>query len=476
MVPRDPINRFGGARVRHDPGVSSDGRRQEQPQGLLAKQLRTPVDGASLAVVRIGLGALIAVEAINYLTSDWIARSFLDPSFHFTYEWFDWVQPWPGVGLYLHFAALAVLGVLLALGVGHRIVAPLLAIGFAYVFLLDKAEYLNHFYAALLFLVLIAVTPSDRAFSLAARRRPDRPPIVPLWSIWLLRFQVGVIYFYAGIAKLGDDWLAGEPMATWLAQRSDLPLVGSLLEADPAGVLFSWGGAAYDLAIVPLLLWRRTRGLAMALVVAFNVTNWIIFDIGIFPPMMIVATTIFLDPGWPRQLLSRVGAGARSVGSRAAAADLPQPAGRLLVPVLALYVAVQLLVPLRHHLYPGLVHWTEEGHRFAWQMKLRQKDGTATFYAVDPETGARRTLALDGLITDRQLVQASTRPDMLLQLAHRLGERERALGHEVEIRVSAPASLNGRPPQPLVDPGRDLAAVPRGGLGAADWIAPEPPD
>ncbi len=459
--------------------MGSDGGRGKASQGELADRLTAPVDGASLAVVRIGLGVLIAVEAINYLTSDWIARSFLDPSFHFTYEWFDWVQPWAGAGLYVHFAALAVLGVLLALGVAHRLVAPLLAIGFAYVFLLDKAEYLNHFYAALLFLFLIAITPADRALSIAAWRRPDRPRVVPVWAVWLLRFQVGVIYFYAGIAKLGDDWLAGEPMATWLAQRSDLPLVGPLLEADPAGVLFSWGGAAYDLAIVPLLLWRRTRGLAMALVIAFNVTNWVIFDIGIFPPMMIVATTIFLDPGWPRQLLARVGAAARLLGPPTAAATAALPArraGRLLVPLLALYVAVQLLVPLRHHLYPGLVHWTEEGHRFAWQMKLRQKDGTATFYAVDPESGERRKLDLDDLITDRQLVQASSRPDMLLQLAHRLGERERALGHAVEIHVSAPISLNGRPPQPLVDPRRDLAAVPRGGLGAADWIAPEPPD
>jgi hypothetical protein len=458
--------------------VGNNRRRGKEPLAELSERLRAPVDGASLAVVRIGLGVLIAVEALNYLTSDWIARSFVDPSFHFTYEWFGWVQPWPGVGIYMHFAALAALGLLLALGVAHRIVAPLLAVGFAYVFLLDKAEYLNHFYAALLLLALIAVTPADRALSVAAYRRPDRPQVAPVWAVWILRFQVGVIYVYAGIAKLGDDWLAGEPMATWLAQRSDLPLVGPLLEMDPAGVAFSWGGAIYDLAIVPLLLWRRTRGLAMALVVAFNLTNWIIFDIGIFPPMMIVATTIFLDPDWPRRLLLRLGAGARSAASRATTLAPAPAAGsaRLLVPLLALYVAVQLLVPLRHHLYPGLVHWTEEGHRFAWQMKLRQKDGSATFYAVDPRTGERRELRVDDLVTARQLARASTRPDMLLQLAHRLDERESARGEDVEIRVSAPTSLNGRPGQPLVDERRDLAAVPVGGLGAADWIAPEPPD
>ena len=449
------------------------------PRIPLVARLRAPVDGASLAVVRIGLGLLIAIEALNYLTSDWIERSFLDPAFHFTYAGFGWVQPWPGVGMYLHFAALALLGLLLALGVAHRVAAPLLAIGFAYVFLLDKAEYLNHFYAAILFLVLIAVTPADRALSLRARRHPERPRTVPTWAVWILRFQVGVIYAYAGLAKLGDDWLAGEPMSTWLLSSSDLPLVGSLLAGEHAGLLFSWAGAAYDLAIVPLLLWPRTRAPAFALVVAFNLTNWIIFDIGIFPPMMIAATSIFLDPGWPRALIRRtselLGRTPRDdpepVGAAAVARS---PVGRMLVPLLTAWIAVQLMVPLRHHLYPGLVHWSEEGHRFSWHMKLRQKDGLATFYAVDPATGDRRELELDGLITERQHIRASYQPDMLAQLARRLADRERRADRESAIRVTAPISLNGRPASLLVDPTVDLASV-EPGLGPASWITPEPP-
>lgn len=446
-----------------------------RPRGALAEQLREPVDGASLAIVRIGLGILIAVESVNYLASDWIARSFLDPAFHFTYLGFDWVQPWAGAGMYVHFAVLTVLGLAVAAGVAHRLTAPLLALGFAYVFLLDKTEYLNHFYAAILFLVLIAVTPADRALSVAAHRRPQRPRTVPTWAVWLLRFQVGVIYLYAGLAKLGDDWLAGEPMGMWLAERSDLLLFGPLLAGDHAGLLFSWGGAIYDLVIVPLLLWPRTRTLAFGLVIAFNVTNWIIFDIGIFPPMMIVATTVFFDPAWPRQLADRVrrlhvrspSPTPTTPAIRAVAAE--SPSSRLLIPLLAFYVAVQLLVPLRHHLYPGLVHWHEQGHRFAWHMKLRQKDGLATFFAVDRASGERRMLRLDDLITRRQHLRASTRPDMLLQLAHRLAEREGG----AEIRVRAPASLNGRPPRPLLDPGLDLSKVPRN-LTATDWITPSP--
>ena len=454
----------------------------------LRRRLTAPVDGASVAVVRIALGLLLAAEALNYLATDWIAVSFLDPDYHFTWGLVDWIRPWPGIGMYVHFAILGVLALCLAAGVAHRVVAPLVVVGFGYVFLVDKAEYLNHFYAALLLLALIAAAPSDRALSVTALRHPDQPRTVPAWAVWMLRFQLGVVYFYAGIAKLNGDWFAGEPMGIWLAERSDLALVGPLLEASWAGLAFSWGGLAFDLLIVPLLLWRRTRLFAYCLAVAFHVTNWIVFDIGIFPPMMIAATTVFFAPDWPRRVWSRARRTAPRL--RGAARPASQPAGAgpdavpgerpprwtsgLLVPALATWIAIQLLVPLRHHLYPGLVHWTEEGHRFSWHMKLRDKRGQARFYGVDRRTGERRRLDPLELITRRQYLQASVRPDMLVQLAHHLGEREREAGRDVEVRVEAVVSLNGRPARHIVDPDRDLSAVPRT-IRAADWIAPEPP-
>jgi HTTM domain/Vitamin K-dependent gamma-carboxylase, lumenal domain len=433
----------------------------------LRQQLGVPVSGASVAIVRIGLGVLIAIESIHYLGSGDVDRLFLDPSFHFTYPGFGWVQPWAGPGMYIHFTALALLAVALALGVAHRIVAPLLTAGFLYVFLLDKTEYLNHYYAAILLLALVALIPADRAISVAARRHPDRSPTVPRWSVWILRFQVGVIYTYAGIAKLGSDWLAGQPMSIWLAEQRDLFLVGPLLDGEAAGRIFSLGGLAFDLLLVPLLLWRRTRVAALVVAVAFHATNWIIFEIGIFPPMMIVATTIFLAPDWPMRLARRRPRPAPLT------AGSPGPIAPALAVALAAFVFVQLLVPLRHHLYPGLVHWTEEGHRFAWHMKLRQKEGLASFYAVDPLTGAQRELDLSGEITPRQHARASVWPDMLAQLARHLYQRERQLGSEVQIRVVAPVSLNGRPARLLVNPDADLAAV-SNGFGPADWIAPAP--
>lgn len=459
----------------------------------LSQRLRTPVDGASVAVVRIVVGLLVAVEAIGYLVTDELRIAFVEPDFHFTYYLFDWVSPWPEPWLQLHFAALAAAALLVAAGALYRLAAPLMLVGFAYLFLLEETEYLNHFYAVVLLALLLAVIPADSAISVRSLRRGFARPI-PAWSVWVLRFQVGVLYFYGGIAKLNSDWLHGEPMGIWLAAREDLALVGPLLAEPATAYAFAWGGAALDLLIVPALLWRRTRALAFAAAVAFHLTNAVVWDIGIFPWLMIAATTVFFAPDWPRRLAAawhrmRPGPLPRSPAEGREAA---RPAGGLPAPIsggsaaapratalqragfalLGLYVAVQLLVPLRHHLYPGDVGWTEEGHRFAWHMKLRDKHGEARFFAFDPADGRRWELELSGLITQRQRSRMASHPDMLLQLAHHLAERERARGREVEIQVEALVSLNGRPRQFLVDPDRDLSSEPRD-LRASDWILPQ---
>ena len=436
---------------------------------VLSERLGAPVDASSVAIVRIAVGGLVAIEAAAYLLGGELRKSFLDPEFHFGYWPLEWIQPLPEPWLQVVFVGLAAVALLVAAGALYRLAAPLMALGFAYLFLLDKTEYLNHFYAVVLFALLLVVIPADRALSVRSRRR-GAPAAIRAWSVWLLRFQVGVIYLYGGVAKLNSDWLAGEPMGIWLAAREDLALVGPLLAEPAAAQALTWGGLAFDLLIVPALLWRRSRPWAYGAAVAFHLANAVIWDIGIFPWLMIGATTIFFAPDWPRRAAARLGA-------RVPAPPRPQqpPAGRLRrvgLAALGLYLALQLLVPLRHHLYPGDVGWTEEGHRFAWHMKLRDKRGATRFFAVDPGSGERRALDLSGLVTERQRRRMAGRPDMIRQLARHLAERERRRGRRVEIRVDARASLNGRPLQRLVDPDRDLGSEPAG-LGAKGWILPQ---
>jgi len=440
------------------------------------ERLFEPVAPHSLAVFRIAFGAILAWEIVRFFESGRITAYFVEPAFHFRYFGFEWVRPWPQPWLNVHFAGVGLLAALIAVGAWTRTAAALFLAGFGYVFLLEQARYLNHFYLVLLLALLLAWVPSDRVGSLAAwwrRRRGGGPPgaWVPRWSVLLVRGQLAIVYGFAALAKMNGDWLRGEPLRSWLRDRADLPWIGPWLAAPWAAWWFSYGGLLLDLLAPALLLLRRTRAVMFAFVVAFHLMNAALFDIGIFPWLSIAATTIFFEPDWPLRL-------ARRPRPRAAApvAAAPARGRRATVAALALWLAYQLLVPLRHFLYPGEVSWTEEGHCFSWHMKLRGKDAKATFVVTDPDTGERRIVDPRAELTDWQYGKMANRPDLILQYAHHLADRFAVVDRSgarrrPSVRAVVDCSLNGRDPQPLVDRDVDLAAQ-RRSLLPASWIVP----
>jgi len=250
-----------------------------------------------------------------------------------------------------------------------------------------------------------------------------------------------------------------------LARRATFPLLGRFFTTEWMVYLFTYGGLLLDLLVVPLLLWRRTRLVAFALAILFHFLNATLFSIGVFPWLMVGATLLFFPPGAFRRALTRARIRlAAAVPRTEAAPPLPVTA------LLALYLLLQLVVPLRHLLYPGNVDWTEEGHRFSWHMMLRDKEAEVRFVVSD----ATATWRVDpeGYVTERQAEKMATRPDMILQLAHHIATDLRAKGHrDVRVRARVKASLNGRRPQLLIDPDVDLAAQPRT-LWRASWIMP----
>lgn len=423
------------------------------------------IDIAPLVWFRVAFGLIMLVEVWRFFDHAWIGRYYVEPEFLFKYYGFEWVQPWSGsAAMHLHFAVLGVLAVCITLGWFYRIVTIAFFVGFTYVFLLEQARYLNHLYLVCLFSWLMIFVPAHRSCSIDARRdRRLRCDTAPAWSRWLLRAQIGVVYFFGGVAKLNADWLQGEPLRTWLARRSDYPVVGEWLTTEPVVYLFSYGGLLFDLGIVPLLLWRKTRRLAFVLAAVFNLINAWIFQIGIFPWLALGATIILFAGRCPRPFPH-----AWRFGN-----CVPQPsrsARRLTLALVAAYLVFQFAVPLRHWLYPGNVHWTEEGHRFAWRMKLRDKAARMTLYAHDPDSAQTWRVDPGRYINAMQRRSVAGRPDMILQLCHHVaGDFRRRGMPRIQVRAHVQASLNGRPEHPLVDPDVDLAAEPRT-LGPAHWI------
>ena len=447
----------------------------------LCVALFEPVDISFLVFFRIFFGGIMLWETYRYFTHGWISRYFIEPAVNFTYYGFSWVKPWPGSGMYVHFFVLGLAAALVMVGFLYRIAAPVLFLTFTYSFLLDQTRFMNHFYLVCLISLLMCFLPAERAFSVdSLLRRKIRTDVVPAWTLWLLRVQVGIPYFFGGIAKLNSDWIyGGEPMRIWLSPLAKIPAFGHIFAADWVVHSFVIGGLLLDLLVVPLLLWRRTRVFAFVAAVLFNLINSVLFDIGIFPWLMLGALLIYFPPDVPRRFARAFMSSGEEVldaepspVSKRASSPVLSTSQKLVVGLLAAHLAVQVILPLRHYLYPGNVSWTEEGHNFSWHMKLRTKTGEAVFIVTHPQSGQTWTIKPEEHLKSHQVMKMITKPDLILHFAHYLAELKRREGYDnVEVRARAMVSLNGREPQLLIDPNVDLAKE-EVGLLPAPWILP----
>ena len=163
MAQRTQARRSAERRTRqgHEPAPSGDRRFFRD----LGYRLFEPVDGASLAVFRILFGAIMVWEVYRYFSHDWIQRYWVEPSFHFTYHGFGWVEPLPGPWMEVLFAVLGGLAACIALGLFYRVATVLFFVGFTYTFLLEQARYLNHFYLVCLLAFLLCLVPAHRVWS-----------------------------------------------------------------------------------------------------------------------------------------------------------------------------------------------------------------------------------------------------------------------------------------------------------------------
>jgi hypothetical protein len=434
----------------------------------IVDRLFLPVDASMLVYFRVVFGIVMCFGLVHRLISGAVMRDYADPPFHFYYDGFSWVRPLPGVGMQWLLIVLAVCALLLAVGLFYRLAAIVFTGGMTYVFLIDRAYYLNHEYLICLLGLLLIFLPCHALGSIDAWRRPNiRQERVPAWTLWLLRFQVALPYVFGGIAKINGDWLAGQPMRSWLPESPIPLLVGPLGSGLPAALFMSWAGMLFDLSIVPLLLWKRTRRWAMVFVVLFHLTNAVMLDIGIFPWLMIGATFVFFPAEWPRKFLNL-----KPVATDQSRPTLSGRPRKALVALLGIYVLLHVLLPFRHLLISGNASWTEEGHCFAWRMMLRDKNTAMQILLKDTHTGTLAPVDPRPWLTRFQLETMGQVPELQRQFAHYLADRLRDQGTtDVSIHVIAICSMNGRKPQFLTDPRVDLSKL-KPSWWHREWIFP----
>lgn len=433
--------------------------------GFLSERM----DNSPLIVFRMILGLLISLECFGAIVTGWVRTNLVEPSFTFNFIGFDWLQPLVGVQMYAYFVIMGVLGVCIMLGYRYRFSMIAFSLMWTGVYLLQKTSYNNHYYLLILIAGIMCFLPAHRGASFDVKREPSLAAYsMPAYVKWIFVAQLFIVYTYAAIAKIYGDWLDLSFIAYLLQSKADYPIIGTALQSPTMHSIVATYGILFDLLVIPALLWRRTRLVALVLSIVFHLFNSIVFQIGIFPYLSLGFIVFFFKPEQIRRLF---------LPKRIPFDGLQGGKSKLhpwFYGFWGGYFLIQLLLPLRHHVIADDVLWTEEGHRLSWRMMLRSRTGSIQFFVKDKKTGIQTIPDLSEYMTPKQRRRVAAYPDFIWQFAQRLKEEYALAGKNVAIYTNSKLSINGRPSLPFIDPTVDLAAVEWEHLRHHEWILPSP--
>lgn len=422
------------------------------------------VNNAALVAFRIMYGLLMTIESFGAIGTGWVYRTYVGPKMTFPALVENWPQPLPGYGMYAWFVVMGLHAVGVMVGWRYRYSATVLAFMWTFAYLTQKTNYNNHYYLAVLICWAMVFLPAHRRAAFDVGQRVSRATTCAAWIPLAFKVQLAVVFIFAAIAKLYPGWVEVDYLRHVFSWRASRPVIGPLLVQPWFQTIIMLGGIFFDGLVVPALWWRPTRVLAFLGLILFNLFNSVVFLIGVFPYMVLALSVFFFDVDRVVRLFSWVPG---FVNENDPPDPTPPSLSEQLAPagpirwILAVYFALQVGLPLRHHLIEGDVNWTEEGHRLSWRMMMHSKSGHLKLVAEDPATKKRWVVDQTEWLTRKQQGRIATRPDMLYQFVQRLKAHYAAEG-KPEVRIFAArsaVSLNGGPAAPLYDPKVDLASV-----------------
>jgi len=428
-----------------------------------------------LASFRIFFGLATFISTLRFIMLGWIDLHFVDTHVQFKYFGFEWVSLLPPVYMYVLHIILLLSSLGILFGAWYRISIITFFIGFTYCELIDLTYYLNHYYFVSLVAFLLIFLPAHRNYSLDVKWGRVKPlEQIPAYPILLLKFQLLLVYFFAGIAKINYDWLMlAMPLKIWLPANSDMPLLGPMFTYEFTAYVFSWVGMLFDITIGYFLFKKTTRFYAWLVVVFFHLLTGYLFQIGVFPLVMIVSTLIFFGEKFHLNVLSWFSKIIQFKANKIRfEPTLTSTKSIWITAAILVWVSFHIAFPFRYLGYPGNFFWTEQGYRFGWRVMLFEKAGTATFYVKDDTTSKEGVVDNRDFLNPHQEKQMAMQPDMILQYAQFLKRHYEERGLVVNnVRAEVYVTINGRASQLLFNPEQNLLVL-KDSWQHKDWIKP----
>ena len=121
---------------------------------------------APLVVFRILFGIMMFISTFRFINKGWVKDLYVLPKYHFTYYGFDWIKPFSENGMMCLFIILLVTSILITIGFLYRFSIITFFLTFTYIELIDKTNYLNHYYFISIIAFILIFLPANKYLSI----------------------------------------------------------------------------------------------------------------------------------------------------------------------------------------------------------------------------------------------------------------------------------------------------------------------
>ncbi|XP_042200374.1 vitamin K-dependent gamma-carboxylase isoform X2 [Callorhinchus milii] len=458
--------------------------------------LNRPTDPASLGIFRTLFGLLMVIDIPQERGLSFLDHRYYDQLIICRFPLFNFLRPLPLDWMYVVFVVmwLGALGVML--GLCYRLSCLMFMTTYWYVLLLDKTSWNNHSYLYGLIAFQLCFMDANRYWSLDGLRNPKKRNVeVPLWNYTVLRTQIFIVYFLAGVKKLDADWVEGYSMNHLASHWLFDPFKHVLTEEKVSLLVVHGGGLMLDLSAGFLLFFDVTRPYAIVFVTYFHSMNSQLFSIGMFAYTMLATSPLFCYPDWPRAIIRRFPGFLRAV---APLTELPQRSPSCVYPqqdpqardkrksrrenplslrhkmgaiFTIVYLLEQFFLPYSHFITQGYNNWTNGLYGYSWDMMVHSRSHQHVKITYrDGVTGEVGYLNPGVWTLSRRWKDHA---DMLKQYSACLASQ---LQHynisQPHIYFDIWVSINERFQQRLFDPRVDVVAAAWSPFRRTDWLMP----
>ncbi|XP_051540090.1 vitamin K-dependent gamma-carboxylase [Myxocyprinus asiaticus] len=462
--------------------------------------LNRPTDPASLGIFRFLFGMLMALDITQERGLSHLDYKYLDGAPVCRFPLFNFLKPLPMDWMFFVYFVMFLGAVGIMLGCFYRLACLMFISTYWYVFFLDKTAWNNHSYLYGLIGFQLTLMDANRYWSLDGLRTPKKRNIhVPLWNYTVLRAQIFIVYFIAGVKKLDADWVEGYSMKYlahhWLFDPFKLILPVELVSL----MVIHGGGLILDLTAGYLLFFDATRPVTIFFVSYFHCMNSQLFSIGMFSYTMLATSPLFCYPDWPRRFFGRFpeflqpvlplvspppspssscvypnlpsGSGEQDEGNAAPKTSTPSFKHKLGAIFTILYIAEQLFLPYSHFITQGYNNWTNGLYGYSWDMMVHSRSHQHVKITYrDTVTGELGYLN-PGVFTQSR--RWKDHGDMLKQYATCLSQNlPRFNITDPEIYFDIWVSINDRFQQRIFDPRVDIVKADWSPFRPNSWLMP----